>query len=166
LGGDLVGVYQVASSNGGQGKRQPSSSGYWYLDLNGNGVWDGCQVDRCLGPFGASGDIPVVGDWDGTGVVKIGVYDPSHGTWQLDLNGNGKWDGCKVDKCISLGQRGDIPVVGDWSASGAAKIGVFRPTTGEWLLDLNANGKWDGCSVDKCVTGFGQPGDLPVVGKW
>jgi hypothetical protein len=161
LSGDLVGVYQVSTSKSGQGNR-----GYWYLDLNGNGVWDGCQVDRCLGPFGASGDIPVVGDWDGTGVVKIGVYDPSHGTWQLDLNGNGKWDGCKVDKCISFGQKGDIPVVGDWNASGSAKIGVFRPTTGEWLLDLNGNGKWDGCNVDKCLTGFGQNGDLPVVGKW
>jgi len=166
LAGDLVGVYQGSSSKSGQGNRQTNSSGYWYLDLNGNGVWDGCQVDRCLGPFGASGDIPVVGDWDGTGIVKIGIYDPSHGTWQLDLNGNGKWDGCKVDKCITFGQKGDIPVVGDWNASGTAKIGVFRPTTGEWWLDLNGNGKWEGCNVDKCLTGFGQPGDLPVVGNW
>jgi hypothetical protein len=49
---------------------------------------------------------------------------------------------------------------------GTAKIGVFRASTGEWFLDMNGNGKGDGCNVDKCVSGFGQTGDLPVVGQW
>ena len=66
---------------------------------------------------------------------------------------------------IPLGAN-QFPVFGDWSGTGTTKIGVFRATTGEWFLDLNGNGKWDGCNVDKCVTGFGQAGDLPVVGKW
>ncbi len=38
-------------------------NGAWYLDLNANGQWDGCRVDACLGPFGLSTDLPVVGDW-------------------------------------------------------------------------------------------------------
>ena len=47
-----------------------------------------------------------------------------------------------------------------------AKIGVFRPETGEWFLDRNGNGQWDGCAVDICISSFGQPGDLPAIGNW
>ena len=35
-----------------------------------------------------------------------------------------------------------------------------------WYLDINGNGKMDSCNVDGCFGPFGQPGDLPVVGKW
>jgi hypothetical protein len=82
------------------------------------------------------------------------------------MNSNGQWDGCNVDACIAFGVSGDLPVVGDWDASGASKIGVFRPSTGEWFLDMNGNGQWDGASADKYISGFGRPGDLPVAGKW
>ncbi len=34
----------------------------FYLDANGNGVWDGCGTDRCL-QMGLSGDTPVVARW-------------------------------------------------------------------------------------------------------
>ncbi len=57
-------------------------------------------------------------------------------------------------------------MAGDWDASGISKIGLFRPATGEWFLDMNGNGQWDGTNVDKYISGFGQAGDLPVVGKW
>src|SRR4029434_8488772 len=36
----------------------------------------------------------------------------------------------------------------------ADKVGIYRPSTGEWFLDRNGNGKWDGCSTDKCVQSF------------
>jgi hypothetical protein len=73
-------------------------NGQWFLDLNGNGAWDGCGVDTCIDSFGAPTDIPVVGDWTGTGTAKLGVY--RQGQWYLDKNGNGVWDGCGVDTCI------------------------------------------------------------------
>jgi hypothetical protein len=175
-GRDFVGIYQLVSHTEAHTERQsqPSSqttsttgAGYWYLDANGNGKWDGCRRDKCFGPFGGPGDVPVVGDWSGNQIDKIGTFDPATGQWQLDMNGNGKWDGCKVDKCLGpFGTAGDIPVVGDWNGTGTAKIGVFRPATGDWFLDLNGNGQWDGASVDKYIPGFGQTGDLPVVGKW
>jgi len=42
-------------------------NGTWYLDYNGNGVWDGCgttpDTDRCYMQFGWTGDLPVAGDW-------------------------------------------------------------------------------------------------------
>jgi hypothetical protein len=59
--------------------------------------------------------------------------------------------------------------VGDWTGTGIANIGVYRPATGEWFLDLNGNGQWDGCGVDACIQFLGKDkkaGDLPVVGTW
>jgi hypothetical protein len=138
----------------------------WYFDVNGNGNLDNCTKDRCLGPFGQPGDLPVAGDWTGTGKALIGVFNTETGGWQLDLNGNGVFDGCTVDACFSFGQPGDLPVVGDWAGTGKAQIGIFDASTGTWELDRNGNGVFEGCIVDVCVGPFGLPGDLPLAGKW
>jgi hypothetical protein len=153
-------------NNGGPGKVgvfRPST-GMWYLDYNSNGQWDGCGTDSCI-HFGMSGDLPVAGDWNGDGKSKVGVFRPSTGMWYLDFNGNGQWDGCGTDKCINFGVSGDQPVAGDWNGSGTAKVGVFRTRTGMWYVDLNGNGAWDGCSVDRCYN-FGTAGDIAVTGSW
>jgi hypothetical protein len=86
----------------------------------------------------------------------------------LDLNGNGQWKNCGLDKCVkSFGTAGDRPVTGNWTGIGTTKIGLYRPATGEWFLDLNGNGKWDGCGADGCAQFLGKhEGDLPVVGVW
>jgi Divergent InlB B-repeat domain len=47
----------------------------------------------------------------------------------------------------------------------AAQIGIFRPSTGQWFLDRNGNGFWDGCDVDLCLDSFGSAEDIPVIGK-
>jgi List-Bact-rpt repeat protein len=144
------------------------STGEWYLDLNGNGILDDCQNGGCLAPFGQQGNRPVVGDWAGTGTAQIGVFDPRTGVWKLDRNGNDLWDGCGVDLCLGpFGQSGDLPVVGHWqTTSGADKIGLYRPGKRVWKLDLNNNGELDTCTIDGCLSPFGQFGDLPVVGDW
>ena len=90
-------------------------AGTWYLDYNGNGKWDGCGIDRCyFNSFGQAGDLPAAGDWNGDGKTKVGVFRA--GTWYLDYNGNGAWDGCGVDRCYvgSFGAPGDLPVAGRW----------------------------------------------------
>ncbi|CDH45014.1 SBBP repeat-containing protein [Candidatus Contendibacter odensensis] len=136
--------------------------GGWYLDDNGNGIWDSCSTDLCMS-FGQASDLPIVGDWNGSGNTKIGVFRA--GGWYLDYNGNGIWDDC----CFtSFGQAGDLPIVGDWNGSGTTKIGVFRPSANAFYLDYNGNGVWDGCGsgLDRCYTGFALTGDLPVVGDW
>ncbi len=134
--------------------------GVWFLDLNGNGRWDGCEVDACFA-FGTSGDVPVVGDWNGAGRAELGVF--RDGVWLRDFDGNRQWDGCEVDACGAFGLPGDLPVVGDWDGTGYARIGVLRE--GAWFLDVNGNGQWDGCEVDACAT-FGLSGDLAAVGNW
>jgi 6-phosphogluconolactonase (cycloisomerase 2 family) len=83
-------------------------NGQWYLD-NGNGQFDGCEIDLCDLPFGLPGDQAVVGDWDGDGRSQLGVF--RNGQWYLD-NGNGVWEGCAVDSCLPFGLPGDQAVAG------------------------------------------------------
>ncbi len=115
-------------------------AGSWYVDRNHSGGFDGAAAGDQILSFGQAGDIPVAGDWTGSGTVRVGVFRA--GQWLLDCNGNGVWDGAAGGDCLyTFGQAGDIPVVGDWSGSGTSKIGVFR--AGFWMLDVNGNGVWD-----------------------
>ena len=144
-----------------------TDNGTWYLDASGNGnlncLWDYCFRFRNY----ANGDIPVAGDWTGSGTSRVGLYRPSTRQWFLDRNGSRSWNGCSKDTCVNdFGAPGDLPITGDWAGSGISKIGIFRPSTQEWMLDLNGNGSWDGCDVDLCISGFGAEGDVPVVGRW
>ena len=99
----------------------------------------------------------VVGDVNGDGQSEVGAF--SNGRWYLDSNSNHHWDGCGVDTCFSFGKLGDLAVVGDWNGDQRSQIGVFR--RGEWYLD-SGNGAWNGCAVDKCITGLGANGDILI----
>jgi DNA-binding beta-propeller fold protein YncE len=140
------------------------TTGLWLLDYNGNYNWDGGGTDRYF-PWGSPGDTPVVGDWNGSGTTKVGVYGPNTGLWLLDYNGNFAWDGPGVDKYFSWGSAGDTPIVGNWNGSGSAKVGTFGPRTGLWLLDYNGNFSWDGPGTDRYFP-WGSGGDTPVTGDW
>ncbi|GAB4389715.1 MAG: hypothetical protein Kow0025_16800 [Thermodesulfovibrionales bacterium] len=135
--------------------------GFWFIDLDCNGLWDGQPTDMKLKFGGQPGDIPVIGDWDGTGTVRAGIF--RDGDWYLDLNGNGQWDGQPTDMKFRFGQPGDMPVVGDWDGTGTARAGIFRD--GYWYLDLNGNGQWDGQPTDMGFK-YGRGGDTPVIGDW
>src|SRR4029079_11451216 len=86
------------------------------IDVHGRTGADDVQCS-----FGQAGDIPVVGDWTGDGIEKIGVFRA--GTWYLDTNNNHQLDAS--DMVVHLGQSGDQPVVGKM-AGGRAEIGVYR----------------------------------------
>jgi hypothetical protein len=138
----------------------------WILDANGNRQFDGTGpgedlvYDNFVTP--QAGDIPVVGDWSGSGTTKIGIYRPPTGQWFLDYNGNGVFDaGDKTDQFGGL--AGDIPVVGDWSGSGFSKIGIFRSGY-FWILDSNGDGAFD--AGDQAFAYGGVPGEVPVTGDW
>ena len=47
--------------------------GNWYIDLNGNGVWDEGDL---LVQLGTATDQPIAGDWDGDGKVDVGIFGP------------------------------------------------------------------------------------------
>ncbi len=160
VGGIIVRRSQTSSFGSAVGVFR---DGQWFLDANGNGVWDGCDTEFCFSGFGQAGDMPASGNWDGGSKSYIGVLRSGTGEWFIDRNGNRQWDGCTTDGCyVGFGAPGDLPVAGDWTGSGFAKIGVFR--NGQWYLD-NGNGKWDGCGTELCLS-FGQALDLPVAGHW
>ena len=163
--GTIIGTYTPETTVKINGRNRVKR-GHWKFDNNDNSTFDGCSIDQC-DTFSVVGEIPVVGDWKGTGIEQIALFTSKDGTWYLDRNGNEKWDGCTKDKCLGqFGTKGDLPIAGDWDGTGKVRIGVFRPSTSMWYLDLNGNGKLDACDVDACIGPFGQPGDLPVVGKW
>jgi len=152
----LTGVYQ-------------SSNQYWILDLNGNGQYDGVNgvnPDAAF-PYGAgTSDLPLVGDWNGSGTTKVGVYrpcgGPSPGTFILDSLGNRNINSShtQFSANITCGS-GDVPVVGDWTGDGKAKVGLFLPgAQGAWYLDSGGNGQFSSLGY------LGQSGDQPVVGNW
>ena len=138
-------------------------NGSWYIDRNRNGGFDGTAAGDQIFSFGQTGDVPVTGDWTGSGTMKIGVF--RNGQWLLDCNGNGTWDGTAGGDCLyNFGQTGDVPVVGDWNGNGKSKIGVFRG--GYWMLDVNGNGAWDGTAGGDNGFYLGNSSYKPVVGDW
>jgi hypothetical protein len=153
------------------------STGTWYLDT----VMPAPGVPGNYSPaatiqvaFGVGGDIPVVGDWMGDGISRIGVFRPANGTWFLDeFGGTGNYRptgfsaySAATTAQVSFGLNGDIPVVGAWAGGLFDHIGVFRPGSGTWYLD----------TIDRTVGGgayapgttiqvsYGSWGDIPVPG--
>jgi hypothetical protein len=90
----------------------------WYLGPRGVDLpRANASFDLNAGPyqFGLSGDLPVAGDWTGTGsgVWNIGVYR-GQGLWVVDSNGSHAWE---VSDAVfnSFGLPGDVPVMGPWA---------------------------------------------------
>ena len=134
------------------------STHMFYLDLNGNGIWEGAEIDGEY-DFGIVGEIPVTGDWNGDGRTEIGVFRAAR-DWYLDSSGNGVWG--PGDVAYGFGIAGDKPVTGDWNGDGRTEIGVFRGAR-DWYLDSSGNGVWGAGDV---AYGFGIAGDKPVTGDW
>jgi hypothetical protein len=102
--------------------------------------------------YGTLGDIPVVGDWNGTGVATIGVVRGNR--WLLrNSNAAGPAD---ID--FTFGEVGDIPVVGDWNGDGVDSPGMVRGD--RWLLrNTNSGGPPE---IDITFAGSG----VPITGDW
>jgi hypothetical protein len=164
VAGDWKGV---AFTRTGKDKIGVFRNGFWILDANGNYMWDGTGSYRdVVAGFGQAGDIPVVACWGGDGNGdKIGVF--RNGFWILDLSGNYQWDGTPTDIVAGFGAAGDVPVPKDWNGDGKPEIAVFRPSTGQWIIDYNGNYAWDGTGAGQDVTvSLGQNGDTTVAGNW
>jgi Beta-propeller repeat len=110
--------------------------------------------------YGNATDHPIVGDWDGSGKKRIGLF--RNGTWILDINGNGVVDA--ADKTVTFGQAGDIPVVGDWLGTGHIALGLFR--SGTFILDLSGHLSGVATGQSDATFAFGQGGDVPIVADW
>jgi hypothetical protein len=91
--------------------------------------------------FGAPGDVPIVGDFNGDGVDTIGVHRPSNGQVYLKDSLSGGF----ADKQFIFGNPGDKMVAGDWNGDGKDTIAVYRPSAGVlYVKNSNGNGVADG----------------------
>ncbi|MER8188116.1 PKD domain-containing protein [Kitasatospora sp. NPDC094015] len=95
--------------------------------------------------------VPVIGYFGGP-TSQVAVFN--RGTWAVSYQ---KVTG-RAAIYWNFGAAGDLPVVGRWDRNGGAQLGVYRPSTSSFVLQL-ANGS----SVE---VPFGQPGDIPVPGAW
>ena len=161
-----IGIFRPPVSVGG-------APGIFTLNESGSYVFTGPPSDITT-QFGLAGDYPVAGDWDGSGIIRLGVFRcPAPGagacSWYLDQNNNGVWDGTfGGDITFQFGLPGDIPVVGDWNGTGVSKVGVMRCPTGPgvctWILDVQ-NVRSPNSSTF-LIDSYGLAGDQPAVGNW
>jgi protocatechuate 3,4-dioxygenase beta subunit len=171
------------------------ADGIWFLDLNGDGVWD--KGDLWL-KLGKKADQPVAGDWNGDGKTDIGIYGPA---WIGDLkavtadpglpdaqNPPAKHrpknmppepaEAAEGHRTLKRGENGKlrsdlIDHVFEYGEKNDVAV------TGDWNGDGIFNvgvfrkGVWyldmdgDGrFAANDLVIQYGQEGDLPVVGDW
>jgi hypothetical protein len=107
--------------------------------------------------YGLSSWIPLTGDWAGSGVTGIGVYDPSSGTFYLR---NSASPGA-ANFTFQFGPVNSKPVVGDWDGNGTTTIGVVD-SQGRWFIrNSNSSG-----SPDITPFVYGLPFWTPISGTW
>jgi len=140
----------------------------FYLDRNGNRVWDGNAGGDRNTSFAASfAGRPIVGDWDGDGDDEIGVFvAPS--AFLLDANDNGVWDGTAGGD-VNVGFGGmDLlsqPIVRDWNGDGADDVGL---ATSQRVFRIDSDGDEVYGPTDRSLafTPIGQGPATPIAGTW
>jgi hypothetical protein len=137
--------------------------------------------DFPLFAYGAQGDIPVVGDWDGNGTTTVGIYQSNPefgnpaGTWKLrNSTSAGAPDfntGPGPTGFAFGGLPGDLPVTGAWNGGGATTVGVVErylsPVLTWKLRNENSAGGPDAGSFafgPSALGSFAVPGVGPVYG--
>jgi hypothetical protein len=106
-----------------------------------DGVWY-----RQAGPWvqwGADGDVPVPGDYDGDGTIDVAVWRPATGVWYVAGGAHVQW-----------GAPDDVPVPADYDGDGDTDLAVWRPSSGVWYV--RGVGEWQ----------WGAPGDVPLPGDY
>ncbi|MFH1919177.1 MAG: SdrD B-like domain-containing protein [Planctomycetota bacterium] len=169
--------------------------GVWFIDLNGNGIWDEGDLWARLG---TEHDLPVTGDWDGDGKTDIGIFGPA---WEGDARAIAAEPGLPDSDNEPTGRPKNVPPAAEeatvgWRTMRLSSRGGLRadlidhvfqygtasdvPIAGEWNGDgvtniglfregswyLDVDGSGQWSESDVYVDGFGELGDLPVVGDF
>jgi hypothetical protein len=170
-------------------------NGVWFIDLNGNGVWDDGDLWARLG---TEYDLPVTGDWDGDGKTDIGIFGPA---WKGDAHAVAAEPGLPDSDNLPTGRPKNVPpapaeATFGWRTMRRTAEGHLRsdlidhvfqygtggdvPIAGDWNGDgvtniglfrggvwhLDTNGDGRWTEADTYVENIGAPGDVPVVGDF
>jgi hypothetical protein len=137
-------------------EEEQATEGQRLMRLTARGQERSDLIDHVFA-FGAGGDQPIAGDWNGDGIRSIGIYRKGH--WRFDTDGDGRFS--KGDETAEFGQEGDLPVVGDFNGDGIDEIGIYR--AGRWIVDSNGNRQID--DGDQVIE-LGDDSHQPVVGDF
>lgn len=122
------------------------SSGAWY-------VMGGPGSQQTITGFGANGDKPMPGDYDGDGKTDFAVVRSA-------ADGNYTWyfnptTSITSYYAIQFGMTGDLPAVADFDGDGKSDPTIFRPSNGSWYIFRSTDS-----SIQTIQ--FGANGDTPV----
>jgi uncharacterized delta-60 repeat protein len=113
-------------------------TGEW---ITGRVYLNNCAPMGCVETiqFGASGDIPAPGDYDGDAKTDRAVFRPSVGDWYILLSSGGA-------RGLHFGQNGDKPVTGDYDGDGKSDIAVIRRLNGNmfWYILQSSDNQFVG----------------------
>ena len=94
--------------------------GGWYFLRSATSFFGGAGYT-----WGAAGDKPVPGDYDGDSKIDIAVYRPSTGHWFI-LPSSSNFTTAQT---YQWGTTGDQPVSGDYDGDGRTDLAIYRPRT-------------------------------------
>lgn len=171
-------------------------NGEWYIDINGNGIWDSEDLWAQLGGYR---DLPATGDWDGDGKDDIAIFGPA---WpgdpraiKADPGLPAPWNQISAEHSPkNVPPEEDVAAVGTRvmrnTVHGDVRddlidhvfrfgVGGDKPVAGDWNGDgirsiaIFRNGRWnldvdgDGrWSEGDIAATFGEASDHPVVGDF
>jgi protocatechuate 3,4-dioxygenase beta subunit len=147
----IRGGIPVAGDWNGDGTAEPGVYlvGEWFLDLNGDGLWD--QGDLWA-QLGHDEDQPVSGDWDGDGKTDIGIFGPA-------------WAGDPKAIAAEPGQPDPQNLPSPTNRFKNIPPSVDDATSGYRAMKHTARGKLRADLIDH-VFHYGTGGDRAVTGDW
>jgi hypothetical protein len=150
-GGATIGLYN------------PATATFYLKDANTSGYADAAFS---LTPSGVTASwVPLAGDWTGSGVTTVGLYDPATSTFYLKNSNSGG----AADTVFTFAPAGAntswVPLAGDWTGSGVTTVGLYDPASGTFYLkDSNSSGSAD--TIFTYGPGGTSPEWIPVAGNW
>lgn len=121
--------------------------GEWFIDLNGNGVWD---EEDLWARLGTENDMPVTGDWNGDGKDDIGIFGPE---WAGDEHALRHEPGLPDAQNLTRGRPKNVPPA------------PLDATDGQRLMQLHENGIRRADVIDHVIR-FGANKAYPVAGDF
>jgi hypothetical protein len=94
----------------------------------------------------------------------VGVLQTTVSNTVFTLDGDGFQPAPSFSSQFIYGAPGDVPITGDWTGNGITDIGVYRPSTGQFVLNTSGTGTFG--PGDQVFQYGGLAGDIPVAGHW